>query len=214
MNKIKPLRVASEDEDKGLNIVEHGSSTMIFDLYNKMSEQAQTGDLSIRLKEEPFTEIGQISSLYNKVMDKLESTSFEMESLSAFMNNIKYGLFLLDDEWNILPQYSAVTPRILGCPNPEKYNFLLLMARSLSRERTMLLKDFLERLYNPEFKESVIDDMNPVKTLEGNIRTPSVKEPGKTIVVHKALHFEFKRLYNRQHTKVINILVSVQISGS
>ena len=214
LNKIKPLRVASEDEDKGLNIVEHGSSTMIFDLYNKMSEQAQTGDLSIRLKEEPFTEIGQISSLYNKVMDKLESTSFEMESLSAFMNNIKYGLFLLDDEWNILPQYSAVTPRILGCPNPEKYNFLLLMARSLSRERTMLLKDFLERLYNPEFKESVIDDMNPVKTLEGNIRTPSVKEPGKTIVVHKALHFEFKRLYNRQHTKVINILVSVQISGS
>lgn len=214
LNKIKPLRVASEDEDKGLNIVEHGSSTMIFDLYNKMSEQARTGDLSIRLKEEPFTEIGQISSLYNKVMDKLESTSFEMESLSAFMNNIKYGLFLLDDEWNILPQYSAVTPRILGCPNPEKYNFLLLMARSLSRERTMLLKDFLERLYNPEFKESVIDDMNPVKTLEGNIRTPSVKEPGKTIVVHKALHFEFKRLYNRQHTKVINILVSVQISGS
>lgn len=214
LNKIKPLRVASEDEDKGLNIVEHGSSTMIFDLYDKMSEQARTGDLSIRLKEEPFTEIGQISSLYNKVMDKLESTSFEMESLSAFMNNIKYGLFLLDDEWNILPQYSAVTPRILGCPNPEKYNFLLLMARSLSRERTMLLKDFLERLYNPEFKESVIDDMNPVKTLEGNIRTPSVKEPGKTIVVHKALHFEFKRLYNRQHTKVINILVSVQISGS
>ncbi len=214
LNKIKPLRVASADEDKGLNIVEHGSSTMIFDLYDKMSEQARTGDLSIRLKEEPFTEIGQISSLYNQVMEKLESTSFEMESLSAFMNNIKYGLFLLDDEWNILPQYSAITPRILGCPNPEKYNFLLLMARTLSRERTMLLKDFLERLYNPEFKESVIDDMNPIKLLEASIRTPSVREPGKTIVVHKALHFEFKRLYNRQHTKVINILVSVQISGS
>ena len=212
LNKIKPLRVASADEDKGLNIVEHGSSTMIFDLYDKMSEQARTGDLSIRLKEEPFTEIGQISSLYNQVMEKLESTSFEMESLSAFMNNIKYGLFLLDDEWNILPQYSAVTPRILGCPNPEKYNFLLLMARTLSRERTMLLKDFLERLYNPEFKESVIDDMNPIKLLEASIRTPSVREPGKTIVVHKALHFEFKRLYNRQHTKVINILVSVQMS--
>ena len=212
LNKIKPLRVASADEDKGLNIVEHGSSTMIFDLYDKMSEQARTGDLSIRLKEEPFTEIGQISSLYNQVMEKLESTSFEMESLSAFMNNIKYGLFLLDDEWNILPQYSAITPRILGCPNPEKYNFLLLMARTLSRERTMLLKDFLERLYNPEFKESVIDDMNPIKLLEASIRTPSVREPGKTIVVHKALHFEFKRLYNRQHTKVINILVSVQMS--
>ncbi|MCR5765916.1 MAG: histidine kinase, partial [Treponema sp.] len=211
LNKIKPLRVSSEDEDKGLNIVEHGSSTMIFDLYDKMSEQARTGDLSIRLKEEPFTEIGQISALYNKVMEKLEDSSLEMESLSAFMNDIKYGMFILDGEWNIQPQYSVITPKILGCPNPENYNFLLLMARTLSREKTMLLKDYLEHLYNPEFKESVISTMNPIRTLVTNIRVPSVQNPEKSVIVHKTLNFEFKRLYNRQHTKVINIVVSAQI---
>ena len=214
MNKIKPLRVSSEDEDKGLNIVEHGSSTMIFDLYDKMSEQARTGDLSIRLQEEPFTEIGQIASLYNMVMEKLEDSSFEMESLSAFMNDIKYGMFILDGEWNIQPQYSAITPKILGCPNPENYNFLLLMARTLTREKTMLLKDFLERLYNPEFKESTIDKMNPIRTLEANVRMPSLQEPDQVVLVHKTLNFEFKRLYNRQHTKVINILVSVHFSST
>ena len=214
LNKIKPLRVSSADEDKGLNIVEHGSSTEIFDLYDKMSEQARTGDLSIRLKEEPFTEIGQISALYNKVMEKLEDSSFEMESLSAFMNNIKHGMFILDGEWNILPQYSAITPKLLGCPNPENYNFLLLMARTLSRDKALLLKDFLERLYEPEFKESAIANMNPIRTLEASIRTPSLKEPGKTEIAHKTLNFEFKRLYNRQHTKVINIVVSVQILGN
>ena len=214
LNKIKPLRVSSSDEDKGLNIVEHGSSTAIFDLYDKMSQQARTGDLSIRLKEEPFTEIGQISALYNKVMEKLEDSSFEMESLSAFMNNIKYGMFILDGEWNILPQYSAITPKLLGCPNPENYNFLLLMARTISREKALLLKDFLERLYEPEFKESAIASMNPIRTLEASIRVPSLKEPGKTDIVHKTLNFEFKRLYNRQHTKVINIVVSVQILGN
>ena len=214
LNKIKPLRVSSDDEDKGLNIVEHGSSTAIFDLYDKMSEQVRTGDLSIRLKEEPFTEIGQISALYNKVMEKLEDSSFEMESLSAFMNNIKYGMFILDGEWNILPQYSAITPKLLGCPNPENYNFLLLMARTLSRDKALLLKDFLEHLYEPEFKESAIANMNPIRTLDASIRTPSLKEPGKTDVVHKTLNFEFKRLYNRQHTKVINIVVSIQILGS
>ena len=214
LNKIKPLRVSSSDEDKGLNIVEHGSSTAIFDLYDKMSQQARTGDLSIRLKEEPFTEIGQISTLYNKVMEKLEDSSFEMESLSAFMNNIKYGMFILDGEWNILPQYSAITPKLLGCPNPENYNFLLLMARTISREKALLLKDFLERLYEPEFKESAIASMNPIRTLEASIRVPSLKEPGKTDIAHKTLNFEFKRLYNRQHTKVINIVVSVQILGN
>ncbi len=213
LNKIKPLRVSSEDEDKGLNIVEHGSSTMIFDLYDKMKEQARTGDLSIRLKEEPFTEIGQISALYNKVMEKLEDSSFEMESLDAFMKNIKHGMFLLDGEWNILPQYSAITPKLLGCPNPEHYNFLLLMARTLSRENTMLLKDFLERLYNPEFKESVIANMNPIRSLDVSLRVPSMKDSDKTDIVHRTLNFEFKRLYNRQHTKVINIVVTAQIAN-
>ena len=212
LNKIKPLRVSSEDEDKGLNIVEHGSSTMIFDLYDKMSEQARTGDLSIRLQEEPFTEIGQIASLYNMVMEKLEDSSFEMESLTAFMNDIKYGMFILDGEWNIQPQYSAITPKILSCPNPENYNFLLLMARTLPRDKTMLLKEFLDRLYNPEFKESTIERMNPIRSLETNVRMPSVKDPEKMVLVQKTLNFEFKRLYNRQHTKVINILVSVHFA--
>jgi Amt family ammonium transporter len=212
LNKIKPLRVSSSDEDKGLNIVEHGSSTMIFDLYDKMSEQARTGDLSIRLQEEPFTEIGQIASLYNMVMEKLEDSSFEMESLTAFMNDIKYGMFILDGEWNIQPQYSAITPKILSCPNPENYNFLLLMARTLPRDKTMLLKEFLDRLYNPEFKESTIERMNPIRSLETNVRMPSVKDPEKMVLVQKTLNFEFKRLYNRQHTKVINILVSVHFA--
>lgn len=212
LNKIKPLRVSSADEDSGLNVAEHGASTEIFDLYDRMTEQARTGDLSIRLKEEPFTEIGQISSLYNKVMDKLESTSMEIESLSAFMKDIKYGMFILDDEWNILPQYSAITPKLLNCPNPEKYNFLLLMARTLSRDKTMLLKDYLERLYNPEFKESVIEKMNPIQSLDANVRSSRVDSQGRNIVVRKALNFEFKRLYNRNHTKIINIVVSIQMS--
>ena len=88
------------------------------------------------------------------------------------------------------------------------------MARTLSRDKALLLKDFLERLYEPEFKESAIANMNPIRTLEASIRTPSLKEPGKTEVAHKTLNFEFKRLYNRQHTKVINTVVSVQILGN
>ena len=144
LNKVVPLRVSSEDEDKGLNIVEHGASTEIFDVYAKMKEQAVTGDLSVRLPVEPFTEIGQISSLYNDVMQKLEESSLSEESFGALMKSIPYALFMIDAQWNISPQYSESTPRILGCPNPENYNFLLLMARILPRDKTQSLKKYLE----------------------------------------------------------------------
>ena len=78
----------------------------------------------------------------------------------------------------------------------------------------MLLKEFLERLYNPDFKESTIERMNPIRILETNIRMPSIQNPDETVLVHKTLNFEFKRLYNRQHTKVINILVSAHFSAT
>ena len=77
----------------------------------------------------------------------------------------------------------------------------------------MLLKDFLERLYNPEFKESVIANMNPIRSLDVSLRIPSMKDSDKTNIVHRTLNFEFKRLYNRQHTKVINIVVTAQIAN-
>ena len=171
-----------------------------------MSEQARTGDLSLRLPEEPFTEIGQISHLYNKVMDTLEESSIEKESFGALMKTIPYGMFMLDNDWNIAPQYSAATPRVLGCPNPENYNFLLLMARILSRDKTVALKEFLERLYNPEFKQSALESVNPIKMLEVTMRKTSASDGFET-TEKKTIRFEFSRIYNSQHTKILHAVV-------
>lgn len=207
LNKIKPLRVTSDDEDKGLNIVEHGASTEIFDLYDKMSLQAQTGDLSVRLPVEPFTEIGQISKLYNTVMDTLEETSLEKESFGALMKSVPYAMFMLDIDWNIASEYSAATPRLLGTPNPEKYNFLLLLARVLERDKTIALKNYLERLYNPEYKNSVLEGMNPIAKLEMTFRRPVSKENPELVIQKSTINFEFVRVYNTQHTKIMHVVV-------
>ncbi len=206
LNKIKPLRVSSEDEDKGLNIVEHGASTEIFNVYEKMKEQAVTGDLSIRLPVEPFTEIGQISSLYNKVMEKLEESTLSEESFGVLMKTIPYGLFMLDTEWNICPQYSESTPRILGCPNPENYNFLLLMARVLPRDKTQALKKYLENLYSPDFKQSAVKSLNPIQSITISVRIQS-PEPK---IEKKIINFEFSRIFNTQKTKVLHIIVQAK----
>ena len=202
LNKIKPLRVSSENEDKGLNIVEHGASTEIFDVYATMQEQAKTGDLSLRLPVEPFTEIGQISSLYNDVMEKLEESSLSEESFGILMKSIPYALFMLDFEWNICPQYSESTPRILGCPNPEKYNFLLLMARILNRDQTQALQRYLTNLYSVDFKQTAVDTLNPIKELPVSVRSGP---EGK--IVKKTINFEFSRIFNNQKTKVLHVIV-------
>ena len=206
LNKIVPLRVSSEDEDKGLNIVEHGASTEIFDVYAKMKEQAVTGDLSVRLPVEPFTEIGQISSLYNDVMQKLEESSLSEESFGALMKSIPYALFMIDAQWNISPQYSESTPRILGCPNPENYNFLLLMARILPRDKTQSLKKYLENLYSPDFKQAAVETLNPIQSLTLSVRTHEL-EPK---IVQKVIHFEFSRIFNKQKTKVLHVIVQAK----
>ena len=206
LNKVVPLRVSSEDEDKGLNIVEHGASTEIFDVYAKMKEQAVTGDLSVRLPVEPFTEIGQISSLYNDVMQKLEESSLSEESFGALMKSIPYALFMIDAQWNINPQYSESTPRILGCPNPENYNFLLLMARILPRDKTQSLKKYLENLYSPDFKQAAVETLNPIQSLTLSVRTHEL-EPK---IVQKVIHFEFSRIFNKQKTKVLHVIVQAK----
>ncbi len=72
VNRIYPLRVSVEDEYIGLNISEHQARNDIFELIQVMDEQSRTGDLSLRVPVEPFTQVGQIAAKYNQVMSALD----------------------------------------------------------------------------------------------------------------------------------------------
>lgn len=85
-------------------------------------------------------------------------------------------------------------------------NFLLLMARILSRDKTVALKEFLERLYDPEFKQSALESVNPVRMLEVTMRKTSPGERFET-TEKKTIRFEFSRIYNSQRTKVLHAVV-------
>ena len=110
---------------------------------------------------------------------------------------------MLDTDWNICPQYSESTPRILGCPNPENYNFLLLMARVLPRDKTQQLKRYLENLYSPDFKQTAVRSLNPIQNLTISVRTHN-PEPK---IEKKNISFVFSRIFNTQKTKVLHIIV-------
>jgi Amt family ammonium transporter len=72
LNYFYPLRVSAHAEQIGLNVSEHGASTELFDLFSVMDAQSKTGDLSLRVPADPFTEVGQIAQRYNQVMEGLE----------------------------------------------------------------------------------------------------------------------------------------------
>jgi Amt family ammonium transporter len=86
-NRIKPLRISVEDEYKGLNVTEHGATTELIDLLRVMEEQERTADLSRRAPEEPFTEVGQIAKLYNRVLDSLERATARASAIVRDMRD-------------------------------------------------------------------------------------------------------------------------------
>jgi len=75
INHFFPLRVTPEDEYIGLNVSEHGVTTELLDMFRIMDNQANTGDMSLRVPVEPFTEVGQIAEHYNNVMDALQKAT-------------------------------------------------------------------------------------------------------------------------------------------
>lgn len=74
INRLLPLRVTPAEEEIGLNVSEHGATTELLELFRVMDRQSRTGDLSLRVPVEPFTEVGQIAQRYNQVMTALEQT--------------------------------------------------------------------------------------------------------------------------------------------
>ena len=81
LDRFFPLRVSSRDEKIGLNVSEHGVGSELIQLVNVMETQAKTGDLNLRVPVEPFTEVGQIAVLYNRVMEALEQAVVTTEAI-------------------------------------------------------------------------------------------------------------------------------------
>jgi ammonium transporter, Amt family len=107
------IRVCPEDEHIGLNVSEHNAISDLTDMLNSMEEQSRKGDLSLRLKVEPFTIIGQIASMYNRVIDKLEKTRtlsetiFSNTSEGITVTNSKAEILLVNDAFTTITGYRA-----------------------------------------------------------------------------------------------------------
>ncbi|MCC5843393.1 MAG: ammonium transporter [Verrucomicrobia bacterium] len=110
INKKFPFRVTAEEEHAGLNISEHGARTETVFLMEDMERHARTGDLSKRVRVEPFTEVGQIAQQYNKVIDVLDLT---MSRLTSIFRDLNDGIITFTKE-GLLTSVNPKAAKLLG----------------------------------------------------------------------------------------------------
>ncbi|MEB3212261.1 MAG: ammonium transporter, partial [Leptolyngbyaceae bacterium] len=80
-DRFQRLRVSHKAEYIGLNVSEHDATTDLVDFFSTMHRQERTGDLSLRIKADTFTLVGQIAQRYNRVMSSLEALTARTDAI-------------------------------------------------------------------------------------------------------------------------------------
>jgi len=109
-DRYHPLRVDPASEQAGLNVSEHGARTELLNLLDAMERQEHTSDLSYRVPEEPFTEIGQIAACHNRVMHALEKAVMQTR---AIVRDIRDGLLTFTGD-GVLTSFNPGAENIFG----------------------------------------------------------------------------------------------------
>lgn len=82
LKSMNILRVDPNDEDKGLNVSEHGAKTVWLETLSTMNDIIQTGDLSKRAPEEIGTEAGETAQMFNRLLEAFQSSLRELSHAS------------------------------------------------------------------------------------------------------------------------------------
>lgn len=103
------LRVSRENEELGLNVAEHGASTVWLDTMRTMHRIVQTGDLRLRAPVEHATEAGEIAKAFNAMLDRFSESIRTMsdvasdvlqrtETLAALADQTRCGATIQSDD--------------------------------------------------------------------------------------------------------------------
>jgi Amt family ammonium transporter len=106
INKYAPMRVSENDELQGLNFAEHGASTEVHDLLGNMVRQSESGEFNQTVRVEPHTEVGQIATEYNKVLDRIRLEIQTREEAYSQLKEASHFQYIFDNSNEGIIQFS------------------------------------------------------------------------------------------------------------
>ena len=102
-----------------MNIAEHNATSVEHDLITILEKQSESGDLTIRGPQDPFTAGGVIGLYYNRLMSKLENSEAEKKVWrDRISNEVKLAVKVQE---NFLPKRN-----LENYPVPVSYTHLTL----------------------------------------------------------------------------------------
>ncbi len=119
----------------------------------------------------------------------------------VILNNVKEGIFLIDQKFRIAAQYSANLGKILEEKNLALKDMLTLLKDKVEAKTLSALSEYLDLLFDQNIDEKMLLELNPLEQIK------CVFNENKQNT-EKYLTFIFKRVY--QDDKIIHIFITVQ----
>ena len=110
-----------------------------------------------------------ISILKDRKENELKAElSHEKDMIQIMKDNINQGIFLMDRDLNILPQYSSTLVSILSYYQSDLTgkNFLDIISGSFDTRQLQIMKGFFNMLFEKEKSAKVLDGANPIAEFE------------------------------------------------
>ncbi|MDR0586609.1 MAG: hypothetical protein LBG26_05165 [Treponema sp.] len=114
----------------------------------------------------PFIIILAAAALYfpmirgiNRLTGELKA---ERDEIAAMKDSLKAGIFLMDQNNIIQPQYSRALETVLEESNLQGRNFIDILSASLTKKEQESLKKYFKIFQKKKFKQDMLDDLNPL----------------------------------------------------
>jgi len=85
-----------------------------------------------------------------------------LEQSTTMQDNLKYGLFLMDQKFIIQGAYSKALEKILSLSNLEGKNFIDLLSSSVKDSEKQGIADYFEMVFKNAFDKELLDSINPI----------------------------------------------------
>ena len=92
------LRVPPEDEERGLNVSEHGASSALLDMQDAMQFIIKDGDLTRRVSVERGSEYERLGVIFNLFLDSYERAIGDIKTASTQLNDYAQEMAKASDE--------------------------------------------------------------------------------------------------------------------